>query len=79
MNEPIIAESTDTSSERVQRLDSVMRMATEVFGDEAAAKVWMRDKNISFDGAAPMDYLDTELGAQSVKQVLNAIATGGPA
>jgi uncharacterized protein (DUF2384 family) len=54
-----------------------MHMASKVFGDDEAAKTWLRTPNLTFQDGAPMDYLDTEPGAIAVRQVLNAIATGG--
>lgn len=66
-----------SASERIWRLADVMHMACEVFDDEETAKAWLRTPNLSFHRAAPMDYLDTEPGAMAVRQVLNAIATGG--
>lgn len=65
------------ASERLWRLADVAAMAEEVFEDEAAAKQWLRSPNQTFLGTAPIDYLDTEPGAKTVRQVLNAIATGG--
>ncbi|MES2262068.1 MAG: antitoxin Xre/MbcA/ParS toxin-binding domain-containing protein [Pseudomonadota bacterium] len=67
------------ASERIWRLADVVMMAKDVFEDEEAAKAWLRTPNRTFRDAAPMDYLDTEPGAMSVRQVLNAIATGGAA
>lgn len=67
------------ASERIWRLAHVIGMAREVFEDDDAAKSWLRSANRAFGDAAPMDYLDTEPGAMAVRQVLNAIATGGPA
>lgn len=66
-------------SERLWRLANIVQLATEVFEDEAAAKVWLKSPNRAFNNASPLDYLDTEPGAMSVRQVLNAIATGGAA
>lgn len=66
-------------SERIWRLADLVHMAREVFEDRAAATYWLRTPNRSFLDAAPMDYLDTEPGAMSVRQVLNAIATGAAA
>lgn len=66
-------------SERIWRLADVYTMARDVFEDDEAARVWLRSSNRAFLDAAPMDYLDTEPGASSVRQVLNAIATGGAA
>lgn len=66
-------------SERIWRLADVMHMAIDVFEDVSAAKSWLRSPHRTFMNSAPMDYLDTEPGAMSVRQVLNAIATGGAA
>lgn len=66
-----------SASERLWRLADVAAMAEDVFEDELAAKQWLRSPNQAFLGAAPIDYLDTEPGAKAVRQVLNAIATGG--
>lgn len=65
------------ASERLWRLADVAAMAEDVFEDEAAAKLWLRSPNQTFHGTAPIEYLDTEPGAKAVRQVLNAIATGG--
>ena len=67
------------ASERLWRLADLMTMARDVFEDEEAAKTWLRTPNRAFRDAAPMEYLDTEPGAMAVRQVLNAIATGGVA
>lgn len=66
-------------SERFWRLADLAYMAREVFEDKEAAVLWLRTPNRSFMNGAPMDYLDTEPGAMSVRQVLNALATGGAA
>lgn len=66
-----------SASERLWRLADVAAMAEEVFEGEEAAKQWLRAPNRTFSGNAPIDYLDTEPGAKAVRQVLNAIATGG--
>ncbi|SMP63732.1 putative toxin-antitoxin system antitoxin component, TIGR02293 family [Noviherbaspirillum suwonense] len=67
------------ATERLYRMGTVTRMAIDVFEDEAAAVEWMRQPNRAFDNTAPLDLMDTEPGAVSVRQVLNAIATGGVA
>ncbi|WP_338764175.1 antitoxin Xre/MbcA/ParS toxin-binding domain-containing protein [Massilia sp. METH4] len=66
-------------SERIWRLADVLAMAREVFEEERAARAWLLAPNRAFGGAAPIDHLDTEPGATAVRQVLNAIATGGAA
>ena len=67
------------ASERIWRLADVVTMAQDVFENEEAAKTWLRTPNLAFQNLAPMDYLDTEPGAVAVRQVLNAIGTGGVA
>jgi putative toxin-antitoxin system antitoxin component (TIGR02293 family) len=66
-------------TERIYRMGNVTRMALEIFEDAERAAAWMRQPNRSLGGAAPLDLMDTEPGALSVRQVLNAIATGGAA
>jgi putative toxin-antitoxin system antitoxin component (TIGR02293 family) len=67
------------ASERVYRMGTVTRMAISVFENEAAAVEWMRQPNQALGNAAPLDLMDTEPGAMTVRQVLNAIASGGVA
>lgn len=67
------------ATERIYRMGDVTRMAIDVFENEAAAISWMRQPNRAFGNAAPLDLMDTEPGAASVRQILNAIATGGAA
>lgn len=67
------------ATERIFRMSVVARMAIDVFEDENAAITWMRQPNRVFGDVAPLDLMDTEPGAVAVRQVLNAIATGGVA
>lgn len=67
------------ASERLFRMGMVTRMAIELFGDQAAAVAWMRATNHALGDVAPLDLMDTEPGAATVRLVLNAIATGGVA
>ncbi|GAA4019249.1 type II RES/Xre toxin-antitoxin system antitoxin [Actimicrobium antarcticum] len=67
------------ATERLYRMGMVTRMAIEVFGSKLAAIDWMRQPNRALGETAPLDLMDTEPGAVSVRQVLNAIATGGAA
>lgn len=67
------------ATERVFRMSIVARMAIDVFEDQEAAIAWMRQPNRAFGDVAPLELMDTEPGAVAVKQVLNAIATGGAA
>jgi putative toxin-antitoxin system antitoxin component (TIGR02293 family) len=67
------------ASERIWRIADLMLMATSLFENDESAKMWLRTPNRAFRDAAPMDYLDTEPGAIAVRQVLNAIGSGGVA
>ena len=67
------------ATERVFRMGAVTRMAIDVFEHETSAIAWMRQPNSALGNAAPLDLMDTEPGANSVREVLNAIATGGAA
>lgn len=71
------AKIDSASSERVLRMSSVMKLGMDVFGDEESAINWMKTPNQALQGAEPLDLMDTEPGAMSVREVLNAIATGG--
>ena len=65
------------ATERVYRMGTVTRMAIDVFENKDSAIEWMRQPNLALGNIAPLDLMDTEPGAVSVRQVLNAIATGG--
>jgi putative toxin-antitoxin system antitoxin component (TIGR02293 family) len=60
-------------------MGNTVKMALEVFESNEKATEWMRQPNRTLGGAAPLDLMDTEPGANAVRQVLNAIATGGAA
>jgi putative toxin-antitoxin system antitoxin component (TIGR02293 family) len=67
------------ASERLFRMGMVTRMAIDLFGEQAAAIAWMRATNHALGDVAPLDLMDTEPGAATVRLVLNAIAGGGVA
>ncbi|HEY1044564.1 MAG TPA: antitoxin Xre/MbcA/ParS toxin-binding domain-containing protein [Telluria sp.] len=62
------------ASERLWRLADVMLLARRAFGDATSAAAWMRAPHAAFGHTAPLDWLDTEPGAASVRRVLEAIA-----
>ncbi len=67
------------ASERIWRLADVAAMGSDVFENGDAAKEWLCTPNRAFHDVAPIDFLDTEPGANAVRQILNAISTGGVA
>jgi putative toxin-antitoxin system antitoxin component (TIGR02293 family) len=67
---------THDESDRTLRMAKVVALANEVLGAEDKASRWMTAPNRALGGKVPFDQLDTELGVQSVEQVLYAIAYG---
>lgn len=63
-------------SERIVRMAQVTARAIEVFGADEKALVWLKQPNRALRGEAPLDLLDTEIGAQAVKDVLGRIEHG---
>jgi putative toxin-antitoxin system antitoxin component (TIGR02293 family) len=65
------------STERLARIADVGNRATEVFGSTARATEWLRTPNLGLGDQTPFSCLDTDIGGESVRQVLNAIEYGG--
>ncbi len=63
-------------SERVVRIQHLYQRALEVFEDAGAVKTWFVSPALALDGATPLDYADTELGAREVENVLGRIEHG---
>lgn len=70
------AKIDSAATERIYRMGAVARMAIDIFENKDSAIEWMRLPNHSLGDVAPLDLMDTEPGAATVRQVLNAIATG---
>ena len=66
------------TTERLIRICRREKLAEDVFGDSEDARKWLRTENLGL-GATPLSMLDTDLGAQEVSRVLQAIAYGGVA
>jgi len=63
-------------SAKLLRLARTLRRASEVFEDVAAALDWLKSPNRALGGVTPLSLLDTELGAESVMDVLGRIEHG---
>ncbi len=63
-------------SERIVRIGRLMARATEVLGDLAAAREWLRTPAIAFRGESPLAYSDTEIGAREVENLLGRLEHG---
>ncbi len=49
----------------------------KVFGAENRAAEWLRTPNYALGDESPLSQLDTDIGSESVRQILNAIEYGG--
>ncbi len=70
--------ATDRSadSNRLARLSRVATLAERTFGSTERAAGWLDRPNRALGGAAPVDLLDTDLGAREVEAVLGRIEYG---
>jgi len=64
-------------SDRVYRLARILALAKHFLGDGERATKWLRRPNRALGGDAPLQWIDTELGARMIENVLGRIAYGG--
>ena len=67
------------TSDQSDRLLRVLRIVTEAettFADRTRAGIWLRRPTTVLGGEAPLDLLDTEIGARQVETLLGRIAHG---
>jgi putative toxin-antitoxin system antitoxin component (TIGR02293 family) len=63
-------------SDRLVRLGRVAALADQTLGGAARATVWLHEPNRALGGEAPLDELDTEVGARQVEDLLVRVAHG---
>ena len=63
-------------SSKLLRLARVMSRASEVFDGPATAIDWLKSPNAALRGNAPLNLLDTDIGAESVLDTLGRIEHG---
>ncbi len=63
-------------SERVYRLGRLFKIALNLFKDEDAVRQWFATPKETFNDETPLNYADTEPGAQEVEKQLRRIAHG---
>lgn len=66
----------ETESERLLRLARVIAMANDVLGGQENAVRWLKKPNRALGGEIPVELLDTDIGFQSVMDVLRRINYG---
>jgi putative toxin-antitoxin system antitoxin component (TIGR02293 family) len=64
-------------SDRLYRLARIVALAKHYLGDDDVATRWIKRPNRALGGNAPLDSIDTEVGARAVENVLGRIAYGG--
>ncbi len=63
-------------SERVFRIAKLYDKAIDVFEDRNLACKWFKEPARALNGNTPLEYADTELGAQEVEDLLGRIEYG---
>jgi putative toxin-antitoxin system antitoxin component (TIGR02293 family) len=64
-------------SDRLYRLARIVALAKQYMGDVEQARRWLKRPNRALGGKVPLEFLDTELGARAVENVLGRVAYGG--
>ncbi|HZP61412.1 MAG TPA: antitoxin Xre-like helix-turn-helix domain-containing protein [Opitutaceae bacterium] len=64
------------ASEKILRVARVRNLARTLFTTDEAISTWLSQPDSALDDAAPLDLLDTELGAREVENLLRALAHG---
>lgn len=63
-------------SDRLARVGRIAAVATATLGSEEKAGRWLQKPNRALGGAAPLEYLATDIGAAQIEQLLGRIAHG---
>ena len=64
-------------SDRVYRLTNIFQQATQLFeGDSAMARQWLEQSAKALGGRTPMEYLETEAGANEVEDLIGRLEHG---
>ena len=63
-------------SDKVQRLERIIKLAEKVFGTLEKANLWLRKPNRAMAKAVPLELLISETGAREVEMQLHAIDHG---
>jgi putative toxin-antitoxin system antitoxin component (TIGR02293 family) len=64
------------NTEKLVRIARVQRLARKIFTTDEAVSQWLASPAPAIEGLAPIDLLDTDVGAREVEAVLNGIAYG---
>lgn len=68
---------SQAESDRVYRLTSILQQAIALFeGDAAMARAWLEQPAKALGGHTPLEYLDTEAGANEVEDLIGRLEHG---
>lgn len=67
---------TFEESERIYRIARLFDRAVEVFGDKQMGRKWLKEPAWALGDVPPIEYAETELGAQEVDDLLGRIDHG---
>lgn len=65
-----------SESDRLVRYARILNCVTVYFQSHEAAAKWLNSPAIAFNGEAPMDYTDTEIGAREVEDLVCRTVNG---
>ena len=63
-------------SERLYRIQRLLRKAVDVFGDLEMARKWLKDKAYGLGDVSPLEFAKTEIGAREVENLLGRLEHG---
>jgi len=69
---------TPAESERTERIARIFALAIKALGDNDTARTFMTTPHGRLGGVAPLKYLNNEVGALEVEELLNAVLYGFP-
>lgn len=63
-------------SERLYRIQRLLRKAVDVFGDLEMARKWLKEKAYGLGDVSPLEFAKTEIGAREVENLLGRLEHG---
>jgi putative toxin-antitoxin system antitoxin component (TIGR02293 family) len=67
---------TSQESDKVVRFSRLLRLAADLFGSVERGRAWLKHSQRGLGGAVPLDFAQTEVGAQEVERLLGRIDYG---
>jgi putative toxin-antitoxin system antitoxin component (TIGR02293 family) len=64
---------TSQESDKVVRFSRLLKLAADLFGSVEKGRAWLKYPQRGLGGAVPLDYAQTEVGAQEVERLLGRI------